>query len=108
MTFDHGILNLPLSKRCNIDAEIDKYKARQAKEAKAARKASAEKNRKQKAEAKAALASLVAIDGLIDAKAKKLGITSKALMARLDSLSKWEPAKLIKLHSEWLNSSRQS
>ena len=27
MAFDHGTLNIPLSKRGNIDREIDKYKA---------------------------------------------------------------------------------
>ncbi|MCE7031753.1 hypothetical protein LY625_03825 [Lysobacter sp. GX 14042] len=33
-SFDHGILNVPLRKRGNIDAEIDRYKAQQAREAK--------------------------------------------------------------------------
>lgn len=31
-TLDHGILNLPLAKRGDIDAQIDAYKARLAKE----------------------------------------------------------------------------
>ncbi len=46
MSFDHGILNVPLSKRGNIDREIDRYKAEQyrlekhqAREAKALSKA---------------------------------------------------------------------
>jgi hypothetical protein len=32
MPLDHGILNLPLAKRGNIDAQIDAYKAKLAKE----------------------------------------------------------------------------
>jgi hypothetical protein len=35
MIMDHGILNIPLSKRGDIDAQIDRYKAEQAAIAKA-------------------------------------------------------------------------
>jgi len=31
--FDHGILNVPLAKRGNIDAQLDAYKAQQARDA---------------------------------------------------------------------------
>lgn len=36
---DHGLLNVPLSKRGNIDAEIDRYKADRAREIKEADRA---------------------------------------------------------------------
>lgn len=36
MSLDHGVLNVPLHKRGNIDREIDAYKAEQARQAKAA------------------------------------------------------------------------
>jgi hypothetical protein len=40
---DHGILNLPLAKRGNIDAQIDAYKKRQAADARWARRQAARK-----------------------------------------------------------------
>ena len=38
ISLDHGVLNVPLAKRGNIDAQIDRYKAQQAAEARAAHK----------------------------------------------------------------------
>lgn len=37
MSLDHGVLNLPLSKRCNIDAEVDRLKASRAEKARTER-----------------------------------------------------------------------
>lgn len=50
---DHGILNVPLSKRGNIDAQIDKYKAEQAAIKKAETKAAKTEFNTNKAIAKA-------------------------------------------------------
>ena len=42
MALDHGVLNVPLGKRGNIDAQIDAHKAQQAKAAKASALAAVE------------------------------------------------------------------
>jgi hypothetical protein len=46
---DHGLLNLPLAKRGNIDAQIDRFKAEQAKETRRQDTASFHRVRAQKA-----------------------------------------------------------
>ena len=101
-TTDNAIVNIPLSKRGDIDKQIDAYKREKAVEAKRARKAAATLRLVQKAEAKTKLAELVATDGLIDAKAAKLGVPRSELMAHLTHWVKWEPSRLIKLHAQWL------
>lgn len=102
MSLDHGILNLPLAKRGNINAQLDAYKANQAAISKAARKDAAAATRATKAQAKLALAELIAADGLLDAKAVKIGSTSKALIAVLTEWSKWTPSKVVKVRAEWM------
>lgn len=104
MALDHGLLNLPLAKRGNIDSQIDAYKAQQAATAAIARKAAAESTRTAKAAAKVALAALVADTSLMGAKALRIGCTPRALVAVLTGWSKWEPAKLLKAHAEWMPS----
>jgi hypothetical protein len=99
---DHGMLNVPLAKRGNIDAQIDAYKATEAAKAKADRKSAAAARAVLKTQAKAALADLVAAEGLLASKAAKLNITRAALLEKLTDWSKWEPAKLIKLHADWV------
>jgi hypothetical protein len=101
MALDHGTLNLPLSKRGDIDKQIDAHKAQQAAKAQADRKANAATLKAQKAEAKTIFATIAANTSLLDEKAAKLGVTHKALIAHLDSWAKWEPAKLIKLYAQW-------
>jgi hypothetical protein len=100
--FDHGVLNTPLAKRGNIDAQIDAYKAKEAATAKAERKAAAAVHASLKVQAKAALADLVAAEGLLASKAAKLNVTRAALLEKLTEWSKWEPAKLLKAHAEWV------
>lgn len=104
MALDHGLLNLPLAKRGNIDAQLDAYKARQAATAAIARKAAAESTRTAKAAAKVALAALVADTSLIAAKAARNGCTPRALVQMLTDWSKWQPATLLKVHAEWMPS----
>lgn len=103
---DHGILNVALSKRGNIDAQIDAYKADQAKQARAAQKTAAASRAVLKAQAKALLADLVAAEGLLASKAAKLNVTRSALLKQLDGWTKWEPAKLIKLHAQWMGEAK--
>ena len=55
---DHGMLNIPLSKRGDIDAQIDRYKASQSRQAKARNKATLAAQRAAIAEAKAAIAAV--------------------------------------------------
>lgn len=98
---DHGVLNVPLSKRGDIDAELDAYKAKQAVQANADRKAKAATLKAQKVEAKTLLASILSDAALLDEKAAKLGVDRRAMIKQLDSWAKWEPAKLIKLASQW-------
>lgn len=102
MPLDHGLLNVPLAKRGNIDAQIDTYKARQAADAKAAHKVAVAKRKADKAAAKVALAELIAAPGLLDAKAEKLGKTRKGVIAILTDWSKWQPARVIKARAEWI------
>lgn len=101
MSLDHGMLNVPLAKRGNIDAQIDTHKAAQKSAAVAQRRAAAAANRDMKALAKSALLAIFAAPGLIEQKAAKLGHTSAELKAALTSWSKWEPAKLVRLYAEW-------
>ena len=53
---DHGVLNIPLSKRGDIDKDIDRYKADKAKQDKAEAKETAVKRKTDKQEAKEMLA----------------------------------------------------
>jgi hypothetical protein len=92
MSLDHGILNLPLAKRGDIDRQLDVHKANQAKQAAAKRKADAAAHREAKVAAKAAL----------NEKAAKLGITRKQLIAELTDWAKWQPARVIRARKEWL------
>lgn len=98
---DHGVLNIPLAKRGNIDAQIDKYKAEQLAAAKFNRANASFIAKEMKATAKPLLAEIIAAPGLIEAKAAKMNTTKKELLAILNDWAKWQPAKLIKLHAQW-------
>jgi hypothetical protein len=102
MALDHGLLNLPLAKRGNIDAQLDAHKREQAKQAAAKRKANAAAHREAKAAAKVALAELAADADVLAEKAAKLGITRKQLIAELTDWSKWQPQRVIRARNEWL------
>lgn len=102
MSLDHGILNLPLSKRGNIDAQIDAHKASQARSEAAKRKEIAAAFKADKALAKAALAQILAMPKLIEAKAESFGVKRADLVKQLEGWSKWEPKRLIALSMRWL------
>lgn len=96
---DHGVLNIPLSKRGNIDAQIDAYKREQASQQKAEAKARSVQFAADKAQAKALLAEHgAAIEARFGA---KFGI--RELRKTLDQWSKWEPARLIAFINKFNN-----
>jgi hypothetical protein len=76
---DHGILNIPLSKRGNIDAEIDRHKAAEAK----ARRARQHVATQQRMAASEALNN--ASDAALQSLAGKLGLTVAATRRKLHS-----------------------
>jgi hypothetical protein len=92
---DHGILNVPLSKRGNIDAEIDRYKAGEAKAALAARKSRSEQTREDRQEAKRLLATMT--DHRAAQLAERCNVTVSAIRASLKSDSHWQPRLVIAL-----------
>lgn len=81
---DHGLLNIPLAKRGNIDAQIDRYKAQQARERREADAASFRSVRAKKARIAEILAQLS--DERVLQLAKPLG-ARKAVTARAKLLS---------------------
>ena len=93
---DHGMLNLPLAKRGDIDARIDSYKTRQAAIAESERRNS-NAARKQ---AKATLAELLDSD-LPAIHAARLGMHRADLVETLTEWAKWEPSKMLKVAASW-------
>lgn len=90
---DHGVLNLPLASRGNIDAQIDKFKAKQSAEKVAARKVSASETAADRAEAKDLVKA--ATPERIAELASRMGVTCAAMRKQLASDAHWQP-KLIK------------
>lgn len=99
---DHGVLNVPLAKRGDIDAQLDAYKREQARLASVARKAASVQRKSDKATAKVCLALILTRPELIAAKAEALNVTVKDLREQLRSWSVWEPKKLTALADKWL------
>ncbi|MBR8362149.1 hypothetical protein KDW55_02300 [Burkholderia sp. AU19243] len=102
MALDHGLLNLPLAKRGDIDAQIDAYKRDQAAAEKAARKARAAQLKQDKEAAAPILARLVADVELLNRKAAEMKVTPKTLRDQLKSWATWQPKNLIALGAKWL------
>jgi hypothetical protein len=98
---DHGILNVPLAKRGDIDAQIDAYKREQAAAANVARNAATVQRKSDKATAKVCLALILERPELLATKAETLNVTAKDLREQLRSWSIWEPKKLISLAGKW-------
>jgi 2-polyprenyl-3-methyl-5-hydroxy-6-metoxy-1,4-benzoquinol methylase len=90
---DHGELNVPLSKRGDIDAQIDRYKKEQAAEAEKKRKESSAENKSDKVRAKELFDEVGA--AMLAKHGAHFG--EKKLRETMDSLMKWEPKKFIKL-----------
>lgn len=107
MSLDHGLLNLPLAQRGDIDAQIDKYKRGKRAQEQQARKASAAEHKALKAQAKVALVEMNGCAGLLEAKAAKLNITRKQLYDALLDWAKWQPARVVKARAEWMGEAQQ-
>jgi len=95
MSLDHGMLNIPLSKRGNIDNQIDAYKADQAKTDRAVRKARADEVAILRIEAKSLLAAAPA--SRVADLAARFGITKGQMRSKLKSDAHWLPAQVITL-----------
>ena len=93
MSLDHGMLNIPLSKRGNIDNQIDAYKAKLAKADRRDRMTRNEKMVADRVEAKALLAA-ASKERLTDLSAK-CGVTVAALHIKLKSDAHWAPRTII-------------
>ncbi len=96
---DHGLLNLPLSKRGNIDAQIDRYKADVARQDREADKVRSAKIAAGRIEAKALLVS-DRTDAIAKRIAAKAGITPAAVRRNLKSEAHWRPQMIIRLFAE--------
>ena len=94
---DHGILNLPLAKRGNIDAQIDAYKARELARKKDERAVRKVERLELEAKAKAHIASMSPERLAELAKANKMTLVQ--LKKELKSLAYWQPAKVLKLRA---------
>lgn len=92
---DHGLLNVPLTRRGNIDAQIDRYKADRAHEDAVARKAASRLLAEQRIQAKRVL------DAMTPERVAELAAKTKAststVRRMLKSMAYFQPAKLIKL-----------
>lgn len=96
--FDHGVLNVPLHKRGNIDSEIDAYKRQQAALAKADAKVKAKELRELCQQAKAIVSALT--DEQVAQAAKRLGVTAKQARKKLLSEAHWNPRLVIRVFGE--------
>ena len=94
-TLDHGILNVPLAKRGNIDAQIDRYKADQSRAAKAADKGRAAQIKADRISAKAMVAE--ATPERVAAIGRRLNMTPAAVRSLLKSEAHWRPALIFRL-----------
>jgi predicted DsbA family dithiol-disulfide isomerase len=94
MGLDHGIINVPLSKRGNIDAQLDSHKAQQAAERRAQAKAAAAETKALRARAKALVDA--ADPAVLAAAAARSGSTVAAVKAMLRSDAHWNQARVIR------------
>lgn len=92
---DGAIVNIPLSKRGNIDAQIDRYKADQEKQKRADHKAWKEAKAPLIAEARRLFDA--APDGAFAGLAERNGRTVKQVRASLKSYVRARPEMIIKL-----------
>lgn len=94
MSFDHGLLNLPLSKRGDIDAEIDRHKAEQSRAERRESKRRAAQLRADREIARRLVENVS--ESLVDGIAKRTGKSPKKVMEFLRSEAHWNPANVIR------------
>ena len=91
---DHGILNVPLSKRGDIDKQIDRFKADQKRQAEEIRKAQKARHKADKAKA------LEMIEALSDERAQELmmrfHMTRKQLTEALKRQAHYTPSVILR------------
>jgi hypothetical protein len=90
---DHGILNIPLAKRGDIDRELDAYKVAQAREQAAKAKEKAAETKEQRALAKALVATVPA--DVWERIGAKLDMNPAAVRKLFASEAHWGPANVI-------------
>lgn len=95
---DHGLLNLPLGSRGDISAQIDAFKADQAKAAASARRA---RNAARLAAKPVAMELVQNIDeALLGRLAARAGLSVAVMRRRLRSDAHWQPQAVIDLLGE--------
>jgi hypothetical protein len=97
MALDHGTLNIPLSKRGNINAQLDRHNAAQARDRAANRKAASMVIAEQRVTAKALVSK--ASDERVLQLAIRCNVTPATLRKQLKSDAHWQPELIIKLLS---------
>lgn len=100
MEFDHGVLNVPLSKRGDINAQLDRYKAEQLQAAARKAKAASALHREQGEQAKALVASWS--DERCARICLRAGfkLTAKQARKKLLSQAHWSPAAVLAVGAE--------
>jgi hypothetical protein len=94
MSLDHGVLNIPLAKRGDIDAQIDAFKAARAAQKKAKEKAASLQRAELRTRAKAIVASMT--QERINWWAQKCETTPAIVRKSLQSNAYWQPDLIIK------------
>jgi hypothetical protein len=98
MSFDHGLLNLPLAKRGDIDSQIDAWKREQAAAKVAIARANTARLKELRPIAKSLVANLPA--STLNAMAIKAGASVAQTRKRLQSEAHWNPARVIDVLSK--------
>lgn len=92
---DHGALNVPLSKRGNINAQLDQYKKEQAASENEKREIQKSNHADMQSVAKPIFANLSVEQ--IKTYANKAGITPSEARKELKSMAHWQPKKAVKV-----------
>ncbi|WP_413765811.1 hypothetical protein [Ralstonia mannitolilytica] len=102
MTMDHGVLNIPLAKRGDIDKQLDAYKREKARTREAQAKASRAEFKAQCDNAKRILAAIVEAPDLLEQQAAKRGMKRGQLLALLKGVASTKPAHMVAFERDWL------
>ena len=95
---DHGVLNIP-GRTSGINAELDRFKARERDDARALAKVKAAAHRERQAEAKALVASWddMTCRTNVARLTREFGHTAKQARKRLNSEAHWAPGNILRL-----------
>lgn len=102
---DHGVLNVPLSKRGNIDKQIDQYKVEQSKLEKEKNDIKKMNHLDDQKIAKPAFESLTKDD--FQNYANRAGIKLSEAKSELKSMAHWQPKKAVKVFDALKNSNNR-